>query len=250
MSQEVSETYPSGTAYMVPAEVWLKEYDAALGKWRRSLFLDRILMEERFQETDKWTGQKEGTGSDYVVDGDYAGAEVYYKDKCLQMKTRSTTPAIGDYVRTNRSFVIAAGKKIMVFFKFRFESRTNTAYVEFQVSYFDATKKHQGKIRYDIQNNKWQYLNSSNAWADFPTSATQKLKEGKWHLLYFSVDLTTGKYGPMWCAGYSQDLSPCSYYKPDDTGDEYAEIAVRLETATANQITGYFADLLVAELPV
>jgi len=248
MSQEASETYPSGTAYMVPAEVWLKEYDAALGKWRRSLFLDRILLEERFQETDKWTG--EGTGTDFLVDGDYAGAEAYYKDKCLKMQTKATTPAVGDYVRGYRSFVMAAGKKIMVFFKFRFASRTNTAYIEFQAYYCDSTKRHEARIRYDVQNNKWQYLNSSNAWADFPTSATQKLKEGKWHLLYFSVDLTTGKYGMMWCAGYTRDLSACSYYKPDDTGDEYAEIAARLETATANQITGYFADLLVAELPV
>ena len=251
MSEEASETYSPGASSIVPAEVWNKEYDPALDQWRRKLFLNRVLLEDSFQETDKWTGQKSGTGTDYVVDGDYAGPEAYYKDKCLKMQTRVTTPAAGDYVKTYRCFVMSPKKKVMVFWKFRFESRANFAYIEFDVDFYDATYAHNARIRYDVQNRKWQYLNSSNTWTDFPNSATHKLEEARWHQVYFSVDLENHKYVEMWCGGYSCDLSACSYYLPADTSTyENAQLAVRLETATANQITGFSADLLILELPV
>lgn len=251
MSEEASETYAPGSSSLVPAEVYMKEYDPALDQWRRKLFLNRVLLEDSFQETDKWTGQKSGTGSDYVVDGDYAGPEVYFKDKCMQMKTRATAPAAGDYVSTYRVFVVSPKKKVMVFWKFRFESASNFAYIEFDISYYDSAKLHDARIRYDVQNNKWQYLNSSNAWTDSPVSATQKLAASTWHQLYLAIDLANLKYIGMWCAGYSRDLSACGYYNPADAATrEYAKIAVRLENVGAVQITGYLADLLITELPV
>lgn len=102
--------------------------------------------------------------------------------------------------------------KIGVEVTFRLDS--NVEYVLLFISYIDGTTEHQGYVRHDTANHKWQYVNSSGVWTDFLTGKQLLEIDYMFHLFKLVIDPNSNKYVRALVSGQEVDMSSYGLYTP------------------------------------
>lgn len=120
----------------------------------------------------------------------------------------------------------------------RFEDLSKNAYVTFWVEWWDGANYNVAKVRYDVVNTKWQYLNSSNAWTDVIT--THILNVSVWHSLELDIDFTHSAYLRLMVDDRTITFSSTNLYVTADTTKAKAQLTFETVTQGASAAEAYF----------
>jgi hypothetical protein len=241
MSERTTET--SAGDSLLGASVFKKWYDAAYQQWIRQYYLRTLLSDDLEATLFKWTAS--GTGSGYVVERNTAIA--WEGLASLHIKSRTSGAAAADQVSASCLFPMA-GSKMLKFFvnAWRFESLTYVAYVYFTVDWYDALNHYTASIRYDVVNQKWSYLNSTNTWSDILTG--HKLAASSWFTFELDLDFTVNKYLRLLVNDKTVNLN-ASFYATADTSDlTQAKVTLQATTQGANPAEAYFDKIVLTEI--
>ena len=103
---------------------------------------------------------------------------------------------------------ITAGGKIGLELYFAISSN-NTYFVTISLGRWTAGSNQTiGRLKFDVINKKWQYLNSAGTYVDV-TGGAQELDRGTYSYNHFKMTIAPqdGKYGKMWCNGLEINMS-------------------------------------------
>jgi hypothetical protein len=142
-----------------------------------------------------------------------------------------------------------AGSKMLKFFvnAWRFESVSYVAYVYFTVDWYDALNHYTASIRYDVVNQKWSYLNSTNTWSDI--LSPHKLAASAWLTFELDLDFTAYKYLRLLVNDKPLQNINASFYSTADTSDlTQAKVTLQATTQGANPAEAYFDKIALTEI--
>jgi len=204
--------------------------------------LGRVILLDDFEDLFKWSGS--GTGTDYTVEKDTTVA--YNNSASLHLKTKATTPTIGDYVQAWRRTHVRGGKKISYMCYFRIG--VNVDYLLFSADLFDGTNRYRCRVKYDLTNKKWQYLDSTGAFVDVP-GGVQKLRNDVdvWYYFKLTVDYEKGEYVSLQCNDLIIDLTGIKLEKTPNPVGHTLFVTVFVYTAANAQAEAWYDDYFVIE---
>jgi len=107
---------------------------------------------------------------------------------------------------------------------------------------------HHAAVRYDADNNKWQYMDSTGAWADV-TDGSQDLYEDPtcFHHMKLTADFDLKEYIALKCDHAEWDLRGIRYYWAPAIGPVYSYMRVELTATTAGSSTSYIDEVIITE---
>lgn len=126
----------------------------------------------------------------------------------------------------------------------RFSSDVAFDFLNLQLEIYDGVKYSQGYVRWDRDNNKLQYWNSGQAWADL---VDQKfyLAESAWHHLKLVIDKSTYKYVRALSGGIEHDMSALAMYQVGNASDQNLLWSVCLYSHTGSNNYVWLDNIIV-----
>lgn len=242
MSERTTET--SAGDELLGAPVFKKLYDSAFGEWVRQHCLRTLLNDDLEATLFKWTKSATGNG-DSVCERSTAVA--WEGLASLHIKSRTSGATAADQVSAYCLFPMA-GSKMLKFFvnAWRFESVSYVEYVYFTVDWYDMLNHCTASVRYDVVNQKWGYLNSTNTWSDILDP--HKLAASSWFTFELDLDFTVNKYLRLLVNDKTVSLN-ASFYSVADTSDlTQAKVTLQATTQGANAAEAYFDKIVITEI--
>ena len=242
VSERSTET--SAGDELLGAPVFKKLYDSAFGQWVRQHYLRTLLSDDLEATLFKWTKSATGNG-DSVCERSTAVA--WEGLASLHIKSRTSGATAADQVSAYRLFPMASSKMLKLFVNaWRFESVDYVAYVYFTVDWYDLLNHCTASIRYDVVNQKWAYLNSTNTWSDILDP--HALAASSWFTFEVDLDFTVNKYLRLLVNDKTVNLN-ASFYSVADTDDPtQAIVTVQVETQGSDPAEAYFDKIVITEI--
>jgi hypothetical protein len=243
LSERTTET--SAGDQLLGAPIFKKWYDAAFGQWTRQYYLRTLLSDDLEATLFKWSKSATGNG-DSVCERNTALA--WEGLASLHIKSRTSGATAADQVSAYRLFPMA-GSKMLKFFvnAWRIESLTYVAYAYFTIDWYDALNHYTASVRYDVVNQKWSYLNSTNTWSDILNP--HKLAASSWFTFELDLDFTVNKYLRMLVNDKPLQNINASFYSIADTSDlTQAKVTLQVTTQGANPAEAYYDKISLTEI--
>jgi len=221
-----------------------------MGKeWERRIFVvgsyphaGRILLADGFEDPFKWNAS--GTGTDFIVAK--SNVKVYSEDYSLHLKTRATTPAIGDNVKAYRESWAPPSLGLELTFKFWYSDPDNLETLRVRIAhpYYPAEYVAGLGITAD---GYLQYLNSAGTWTDIANTLNQVLTTS-WNRLVLRANFLSFTYGTCELNQKDIDLSAQGLYEAALGYDKNLIIELEAISGTTTPPDVYIDDLLLMEI--
>lgn len=186
-----------------------------------------------------------GTGSDYITE--LSQAHRFQNLNSLYLTTRYTSKAANDNVTATFYYPRQLNTTIQVSMQYYQPSTADQKQLELYQIFYDGTTQHVAKILVDAQNNKLQYLNSSNTFTDV-TSGAISINTSSWNFIQYSVDLTNKKYKSLLYNSQSFDLSSLAYYSAASGTTDLNYLEILLTAQNGNQPEIYISNIVIEKI--
>ena len=184
-----------------------------------------------------WWDDFEGTNLKWETNGTGTGWEValntaspFTGSQCVKL---TTGDAVDDVAIISYNLAKPPLERLGI--EYTFSSEVWLKYYEVGATIWTGSKRYDGQIRYDNNNDKLQYLNSSNSYTDFATNVKIAEELAAYYTIKFVIDLSAEKYVRCTFIDKSYDLSSYSLYSSSSS------VSPRLTTMfriTAGDIDG------------
>jgi len=192
-----------------------------------------------------WSGS--GTGADWVVDRFGAVGAQDRGNFGLRIRTRVTTPAVGDFVQAMRFTSLRRWRNITFSCSFRQPNGIGIDKIYFLLNYMNGVKTIRGDIRYSYFDEAWSFRNVSDVWEVIPGSS-QKLGDDSWHYFSVVIDYVNNKLKIFQCDEVYIERLERTFCELPTMAPNYFYVAMGMITSVASQQTMYYDDVLVQEV--
>lgn len=205
--------------------------------------LGPVMLFDDMEDLFKWV--ETGTAGDTVFEK--IATVAYNGSASLHMKSRTTFAAALDTITGSRLLFQRPGKRNRLELLFRIEVNADCKWLSLGCSTKDGTNLNIARLRYDVANTKWLYLNSASGYTDVP-GGSQGLLQAGWHRVLLEWDEANAKYKRMVCDALEVDMSAIAIPQSADATPQNMQVNITLTTIGAAATEGYFDDVLVLEI--
>jgi len=206
-----------------------------------------IIFYEDFEGSWKWRGL--GTGSDWVVAKVTSDYTVNNGTYCMELTTKATTPAVGDYVEGSRYVSLRQWKTVRFSMFFQPLTQAGYAYLEVRLKYYTGTAIVMAGVRWNRSTQRWQYLDSTGTWTDI-SADTQSLYEYAYHYMSFVVNFATGRLKELVCDGLVLSGLNLAFQQVASTAASFLYVLIAIGSNVAARQTIYVDDVMLQEVAV
>ena len=161
-----------------------------------------VLLLEDCEGVNKWAAS--GTGTDFV--NTFDASWCYFGSKGWKIRTRATTPAVGDVVTVQRVLAYPKEKRLVLRGRVNFSNPALIANLVCQFIIADGVRAWQASIQWTPQTPKVEYFSAAGAFVAMPTLAIL-ISTDYWYGYEIHVDLIGMEFLNVVFAGVDVDLS-------------------------------------------
>jgi len=193
-----------------------------------------ILLLDDMEGTDLWTAS--GNAGDYDVSLDTAAA--FFGTKGLNMKSRVTSPASGDYVKALRLIPFPGSDLCVIRFRVCLPDVSKLDKFRLLVQFFRSSRSRIAGLEYHPNDPDLKYQDSVAGWTVL-SGYDQAVVDGEWFTMELALDLATAKYIHVELNGIRTDFTEPFFDNSDASGYRYCQFSFYAYTAGAAAVSAY-----------
>lgn len=198
----------------------------------------RVIFQDNFGSPNTGFSDVNGKGTFVIYSINF-----YSRPSCLFLQTESNAT---DTTKINRYFGTSATGKVGLEFVFTADLSPGNIGAEFKTN--DGTLTKQGGIRYDGQNNVWQYLSAVDTWTNIPNGDIRISTDNDfWHRFKFTIDFANNKYMRLYINGDSIDLSDLPTVTAGSGAARVSEFRLFCKSANIGKDSFFVDNLILTE---
>lgn len=189
-----------------------------------------IIFHDDCEGTFLW--RSDGTGADWT--GDYDATIAFVGSHSLRLQTKTTDPAIDDYVKLTKNLWAPPHKRVTLTLCFFRQTGTNSD-IFAMLYWYDGTNAHCAAIKFLTAGAAVQYLDSGAIYQTIPGWKWNTGVVHSWNFLSYSLNLVKNQYAEVTVNHQTMSLAGTSYALSENATPPYLELHLMLETKAANQ---------------
>lgn len=189
-----------------------------------------ILFQDDCEGVFLWKSQ--GSGADWTADYDETIA--YVGAHSLRLVTKSTDPAIDDYVAAHKNLWVPPYRMLTFIFCFYRSAGTNSDLIA-SFKWYDGANAHAAALKFLTSGSAIHYLDSG---ATYKTVTDWKWNTGtvkRWNFCSLTLNLANNEYAQLTVNHQVKSLAGTGYAVTEDPTLAYLDLWFSLETRAANQ---------------
>uniref|UniRef100_A0A6H1ZVT7 Uncharacterized protein n=1 Tax=viral metagenome TaxID=1070528 RepID=A0A6H1ZVT7_9ZZZZ len=183
-----------------------------------------------------------GNGTDWTI----ARSQTHVNEGAysLKLQTKTTTPAIDDYIELTYKIPYTSNKNITVEFLCSSLVATQNATISINITEYTGTTRNVGEMEYNLNTGLTQYKNSMGEIIPTPTQPT-KQQSNAWGKFSLHVDLENKQYTNVYANNRKIPLQNTPLLQTTSTAAAIIYVTITLLTTAATQATTYIDNMLI-----